>query len=89
MPVLTIALDAMGGDLGPPIILSGAIKALQTHPNLHIIACGDAQTITGITAELNSDIASRITIHHAKMKSRCKTNHRLCYAQKKMRQCAV
>lgn len=64
MPVLTIALDAMGGDIGPPIILSGAIKALQHYSNLHIIACGDATTINQITQELSSDIASRITVHH-------------------------
>ena len=64
MPTLTIALDAMGGDIGPPIILAGAVQALQVHPNLHIIACGNAQQIALNTHELKSDIASRITIFH-------------------------
>ncbi len=63
-PILTIALDAMGGDFGPPIILAGAINALQTHPNLHIIACGDAVQLTSICTELKPELASRITINH-------------------------
>ncbi|MGJ8680936.1 phosphate acyltransferase PlsX [Paraglaciecola sp.] len=44
MSHLTIALDIMGGDHGPHIILPAAKKALQEFPHLKIILCGP-QTI--------------------------------------------
>ncbi|HCG90091.1 MAG: phosphate acyltransferase, partial [Pseudomonadota bacterium] len=35
MSKLTIALDIMGGDHGPPVILPAAVKAIQLHPDVH------------------------------------------------------
>jgi glycerol-3-phosphate acyltransferase PlsX len=38
---LTIAIDAMGGDVGPHIPILAALKSLQLHPNLHVIIVGN------------------------------------------------
>ncbi|WP_166422931.1 phosphate acyltransferase PlsX [Paraglaciecola sp. 20A4] len=43
---LTLALDIMGGDNGPHIILSAAFKALTEFPHLHLVFCGDENVIT-------------------------------------------
>ncbi len=39
---LTIALDAMGGDLGPEVVIPGAALAMVRHPGLQFILFGDA-----------------------------------------------
>ncbi|MFT6348951.1 MAG: glycerol-3-phosphate acyltransferase PlsX, partial [Psychromonas sp.] len=41
MSKLTIAIDAMGGDVGPHIPILAALKALQLHPNLDVIIVGN------------------------------------------------
>ena len=43
---LTIALDAMGGDGGPEMVVRGAEKAQQNHPNLHLLFFGDEKRLT-------------------------------------------
>ena len=43
---LTIALDAMGGDLGPAAVVPAALKALQLYPQLHLVLVGD-ETVIG------------------------------------------
>lgn len=40
----------MGGDQGPLITISSAIKAINHQPNLHLILCGDEIIITEILA---------------------------------------
>jgi glycerol-3-phosphate acyltransferase PlsX len=44
-PVI-IALDAMGGDFGPAVVVPAALKALQFFPELHLILVGD-ETVVG------------------------------------------
>jgi glycerol-3-phosphate acyltransferase PlsX len=39
---LTIALDAMGGDLGPAVVLPGADRAAQRHPEWRFLLFGDS-----------------------------------------------
>ena len=64
MSKLTIALDIMGGDHGPPVILSAAVKAIQLHPHIRFTLCGDESVIeSGITA-LTSDERDRVEIVH-------------------------
>ncbi len=41
-----IALDAMGGDHGPKVIIPGAAISLERHPTLEFILCGDEQEIS-------------------------------------------
>src|SRR5579864_7976700 len=38
---LTLAIDAMGGDFGPPVIVPAAIRALRQHKDLHLVLVGD------------------------------------------------
>ncbi|HWB43958.1 MAG TPA: phosphate acyltransferase PlsX [Hyphomicrobiaceae bacterium] len=41
----TISLDAMGGDLGPAVVIPGAALALQQHPDVHFLLFGDRARI--------------------------------------------
>jgi len=50
---LTLALDVMGGDLGPLITLPSAIMAMEQLPNLHLILCGDETIIAKELSRLN------------------------------------
>jgi phosphate acyltransferase len=42
---VTIALDAMGGDHGPSVVVPGAAIALVRHPDTHFLIVGDAARI--------------------------------------------
>lgn len=59
----TIALDAMGGDHGPEVVIGGAAMSLVRHPALSFILAGDA---TRINAELGKhrDLAARSRVLH-------------------------
>ena len=39
---LTIALDAMGGDAAPAIVIAGAARVLEQLPDLRFLLFGDA-----------------------------------------------
>ncbi|GAB3016369.1 phosphate acyltransferase PlsX [Bowmanella dokdonensis] len=41
MTHLTIALDMMGGDHGPPVTIEAAVLAVKEFPHLHLFLCGD------------------------------------------------
>lgn len=58
-----IALDAMGGDFGPEVIVPGAAISLTRHPNLRFKLFGDR---TRIEAELrkHADLAERCDVVH-------------------------
>jgi len=61
---LTIALDIMGGDHGPPVILSAAVKAIQLHPNVHFALCGDETVIENGLSSLTSQERARVSVYH-------------------------
>ena len=61
MNPLIIAVDAMGGDLGPQIVAEGAKLALSDYPELKIILVGDENILRPLVA----DTPDKITIHHA------------------------
>ena len=42
---LTIALDAMGGDHGPEVVIPGADLSLIRHPDIRYLLFGDASAI--------------------------------------------
>jgi len=54
----------MGGDHGPPVILSAAVKAIQLHPNVHFVLCGDENVIQSGIQSLTDNERSRVTISH-------------------------
>ena len=48
---LPLALDAMGGDNSPEVVLRGAALALEKYPHLRFILVGDEQRIRDVVAE--------------------------------------
>ena len=47
---VTIAVDVMGGDLGPSVVLAGASQALQADPDLHLVLVGPAGEVEPFAA---------------------------------------
>lgn len=62
---VTIAIDAMGGDHGPSVIVPASLQALRNNQNLHLILVGDETLVQQEIDKHKSYDASRLTIHHA------------------------
>ncbi len=60
---LTIALDAMGGDFGPDVVLPGAAISAVRHPGLTFLAFGDEDRIRPIVSN-HPALNGRVTIVH-------------------------
>jgi len=60
---ITIALDAMGGDRAPDMVLRGASIALQRHPAAHFLFFGDEGRLAPAAAKLPR-LKDSFTIHH-------------------------
>lgn len=60
---LTIALDAMGGDLGPEAVVPGAALALKKNKNLRFMFFGDTKKIEPFLLH-HPKLHSVSTIHH-------------------------
>ena len=61
----TIALDAMGGDHGPPVIVPAALKILAEQQDLALILVGDQQVLTRELNRHHTDGGDRLSIRHA------------------------
>lgn len=61
---LTLALDVMGGDFGPRITMPAIIRALETHPTLSVLLCGEQSQIFPFFEPLSDEIKQRIQIIH-------------------------
>jgi glycerol-3-phosphate acyltransferase PlsX len=59
--MITIAIDAMGGDFGPQITVSGAIKCLEMVPDLRLILVGDQEKILPL---IPHNLSSFIDVRH-------------------------
>jgi glycerol-3-phosphate acyltransferase PlsX len=62
---LTIALDAMGGDHGPEVIVPAALDSAEAHPQLHLILVGDEAVLRQHLGGAAERYGERITIRHA------------------------
>lgn len=65
---ITIALDAMGGDHGPHVIIPAAIKALEADDALYIILVGLEDAISKVLKlqkKMTPNVRQRLTVHHA------------------------
>lgn len=60
---VTIALDAMGGDHGPGVVIPAAALALVRHPDMHFILVGDEAEIAAELKE-HADLAAKSDILH-------------------------
>lgn len=65
----TIALDAMGGDFGPEVVIPAALhvikKTKNVHSNLRIILVGDEARLKGCAAQLDIDLDKHFEMVHA------------------------
>jgi len=65
----SIALDAMGGDHGPSVVVPAALQILAESPRLCIILVGDESVLNEELSThkqaATSSIASRLSIQHA------------------------
>jgi len=62
---LTIALDAMGGDHGPVVIIPAALNALKKNSDLKLILVGDQAQLMAALQQQGGDVGARLTIQHA------------------------
>ena len=54
----------MGGDHGPPVILSAAKQAIQTLPDVQFILCGREEIISPALEDLTDDQRQRVVVQH-------------------------
>lgn len=64
MTRLTLALDVMGGDIGPRITIPASLLALENDPMLCLILFGDSQQITPLLENCPKALLDRIQIQH-------------------------
>jgi phosphate acyltransferase len=60
---VTIALDAMGGDVGPAVVVPGAAQALLRHPDIKFLLFGDEAAIRAELAGHEALAANSRVIH--------------------------
>ncbi|MBV8779452.1 MAG: phosphate acyltransferase PlsX [Alphaproteobacteria bacterium] len=60
---ITIALDAMGGDRAPEVVIRGADLALERHPDAQFLVFGAQERIAPLVAQLPR-VAKVATLHH-------------------------
>jgi glycerol-3-phosphate acyltransferase PlsX len=60
---LTIALDAMGGDHAPQVVIAGADMARERHPELRFLLFGEQDAIAPLLAA-RKRLAERCTVEH-------------------------
>jgi len=61
---LTVALDAMGGDLGPDMVIPGAALSAIRHPNVRFLLVGDQSRIAPLL-ERHPHLKERAEIRHS------------------------
>lgn len=60
----TIALDAMGGDHGPKVVVPAALDILNRNPSLRLILVGD-EALLRSKIDGSAHLGDRLSIHHA------------------------
>ncbi|HSS65350.1 MAG TPA: phosphate acyltransferase PlsX, partial [Gammaproteobacteria bacterium] len=60
-----IALDAMGGDHGPSVVVPAALRAVSDNERLSLILVGDRDLIEREFSQRGAREHPRITVHHA------------------------
>lgn len=64
MTRLTLALDVMGGDIGPRITIPASFLALENDPELSLILFGDSQQISPLLNHSSQSVLERIQVQH-------------------------
>ena len=63
MTTQSIAIDAMGGDVGPRVTIPASLDALKKYPNLRIILVGDQIQIESLLKKYDETNHPRLSIH--------------------------
>ncbi|WP_018231785.1 phosphate acyltransferase PlsX [Thioalkalivibrio thiocyanodenitrificans] len=61
----TIALDAMGGDHGPNVVIPAALRALRDFSDIELVLVGDEALLTEEISRHAKSLPGRLRIHHA------------------------
>ena len=62
-PTFTLAVDAMGGDRAPGVVIDGLAIAAQRHPDARFLVVGDEQLLAPLMAQKR--LAQCCTVRHA------------------------
>ncbi len=62
---LSIAVDAMGGDHGPPVTVPAVLKILSEQQDVQIVLVGQEAVLTPLIEKYQAKLAGRLRIHHA------------------------
>lgn len=62
---VTIALDAMGGDVGCEVVVPAAVHVLKSCPDVNIILVGDADTVQAVLDRQSGVDSARLRVQHA------------------------
>lgn len=65
METITIAVDAMGGDHGPPIIVPAALQVLAKFKTLRLILVGNQGALHKELVKHRAENEARLVVHHA------------------------
>lgn len=68
MKQCTIAIDAMGGDIGPSVTVPAALHVLQKQPHVKLILVGDEGELQAELAKYHPAKSDQIIIQHASQK---------------------
>lgn len=60
---LVVAVDAMGGDHGPSVVVPAAVNFLRQHPDVRLILVGDEAAVRGLLPADSASLA--LDVHHA------------------------
>jgi glycerol-3-phosphate acyltransferase PlsX len=63
--IIQIAVDAMGGDFGPSVVIPAALQAVNTHSVLKLILVGNEDIIAQHLKDHRAFPHPQLTIHHA------------------------
>ncbi len=58
---VTIAVDVLGGDFGPKVVLPGIERALEADSDLRVVACGPAEVVEPFAAKHDRVLAKATT----------------------------
>ena len=61
----TIALDAMGGDFGPEVVIPAAVHVVKKFTDIHIILVGDEMRLRDCAKDHSIDLDQHFEIQHA------------------------
>ncbi len=60
-----IALDAMGGDFGPEVVIPAAVHVVKKHSDIHIVLVGDESRLRDCAKQHNINLDKHFEIQHA------------------------